>query len=95
VFINNRDFASSPDGQKFACSEYLRAVTLTPGQTAIADSENVCIFELIDDSTIKGTVRGLVYLIPTPTGKEGEMYMQIGPRAVAVYDYAIEMKKVA
>jgi hypothetical protein len=94
VFINNRDFASSQNGQMFACSEYLRAVTLSTGQTAIADSENVCVFERINDNVVKGAVRGLVYLVPTPTGREGDMYMQIGPRAVAVYDYIVEMKRV-
>ncbi len=94
VFINNRDFASSQDGQTFACSEYLRAVTLTTGQTAIADSENVCVYERMNDNVVKGVVRGFVYLVPTPTGREGDMYMQIGPRAVAVYDYAVEMKRV-
>lgn len=94
VFINNRDGASSPDGASFACTETFRAVTLAGrGDARIADSETACLYERVSDTQVKGRVRGFVYLIPSPNSREGEMYMQVGPRAVAVYDYALSMKK--
>jgi len=93
VFINNRDFAQSADGRAFAVSECYRAVTLGPRQTAVADSENAVHYELLGDGSVRGKQRSFVYLVPQPSGREGDLYMQVGSRAVAVYDYEIEMRK--
>jgi hypothetical protein len=39
--------------------------------------------------------RSMVFLVPSPTGREGDLYLRVGPRAVAVYDYDVEMRRVA
>mmetsp|Transcript_29725 Transcript_29725/g.60023 ORF Transcript_29725/g.60023 Transcript_29725/m.60023 type:complete len:357 (-) Transcript_29725:100-1170(-) len=91
VFINNRDAALSPDGNVFACSEVYRAVTLGPGQSAVADSENVYLFRRESDGSVVSRQRSLVYLVPSPNSKEGDLYMQVGGKAVAVYDYDVRM----
>ena len=95
VFINNRDGAASPDGNSFACSELFRAVTLGAGTSAVADSENASLF-VFDPATgvISGTQRSMIYLVPSPNSREGDLYMQTGGKAVAVYDYKITMRPV-
>lgn len=95
VFINNRDFALSPDGKSFSCSEFYRAVTLGPRSSAVADSENAVYYELISDGTVTGKHRSLVYLVPTPSGREGDLYMQVGSKAVAIFDYTLEMQRIS
>jgi len=95
VFINNRDAAiSSSSPSSFACSELFRAVTIGPGSVAVADSENACLYTLEKEGQIRGRQRNLVYLVPNPNSKEGDLYMQTKGRAVAIYEYAIEMKRV-
>lgn len=95
VFIKNRDFAPSPDGKSFSCSELYRAVTLGPRSSAVADSENAVYYKLISDGVVSGKHRSLVYLVPTPSGREGDLYMQVGSKAVAIFDYTLEMKKTS
>ncbi|KAJ1491824.1 hypothetical protein T484DRAFT_1773165 [Baffinella frigidus] len=86
VFINNRDAALSPDGNTFASSEVFRAVTLGPAQSAVADSENAAVLSLVEGtggvgSVVRGVQRSMVFLV--------------GARAVAIYDYDVEMRRVS
>lgn len=93
VFINNRDASLSPDAKTFVCSELFRAVTLGPGQSAIADSENVALYRQETPDSIVGRQRALVYLVPSPNSREGDLYMQVNGRAVAVYDYELRLTR--
>lgn len=95
VFINNRDAALSANAKVFASSEFFRAVTLGPGSSAVADSENSCVFTYDADSdSISGVQRSMIYLVPSPNSREGDLYMQVGGKAVAVYDYKLSMRRV-
>ena len=53
----------------------------------------VCVFLCV---CVRGTgQRGMIYLIPNPNSREGDLYMQVGGKAVAVYNYRLSMRRVS
>ena len=82
---------------------FMRAAPEPPpavSQSAAADSENTGVLSLVEGdggvgSRVRGVQRSLVFLVPSPSGREGDLFMQVGARAVAIYDYQLDMRRVS
>ena len=48
---------------------------------------------MVDADSIHAISRIAVYLTPNPNSREGVLWQQVGGRAVAFYDYELEMKR--
>lgn len=92
VYINNRDWAvaAAPSGDRaHVSSECFRAVTLGPRSAAVSDSETLMSLQQVAPGTLAGQQRVANYLVPNPNSREGVLYMDVGPSAVAVFDWDV------
>ena len=92
VYITARDSEESGDSVFCAC-ERSRSVTLAPGNAIVSDTESTTEYRLLEPNTIAATSRIAVYLTPNPNSREGVLWQQVGGKAVAFFDYDIEMKR--
>lgn len=77
----------------FASAERSRTVTVGTGSVTANDQEVITEFRRIDNDTIKAVSRVAVYLTPNPNSMEGVLWQQISGKAVAFYDYELEMER--
>lgn len=79
----------------FCCAERCRAVTLSSGSAVAADTETITEFRQTDDDPDHVSVisRIACYLTPNPNSKEGVLWQQVGGKAVAFFDYAMDMRR--
>jgi len=78
----------------YCTSERLRAVTLAPGNVVVSDSETITEFRKIDDDHVNAVSRIAVYLTPNPNSREGILWQQVGGKAVAFFDYELDMTRI-
>jgi len=77
----------------FASAERSRTVTVGTGSVTADDLEVITEFRRIDDDTIRAVSRIAVYLTPNPNSMEGVLWQQVNGKAVAFYDYELEMER--
>ena len=77
----------------YCTAERSRTVTLAPGNVIVSDVEHITEFRKVDDDTVTAVSRIAVYLTPNPNSREGVLWQQVGGKAVAFFDYKLEMKR--
>jgi len=98
VYITARKKEEGSDKNKetevFAASERTRQVTLGAGSVDVFDTESITEYEITNDgNTIHAVQRIAVYLTPNPNSREGVLWQQVGGKAIAFFDYVLEMQK--
>jgi hypothetical protein len=82
----------------FGSSERSRSVTLSPGNVLVSDIETITELSVMDDNDncdrMQGISRIAVFLTPNPNNREGVMWQQVGGKAVAYFDYEIQMNRL-
>ena len=94
VFLNARATETSPDGKTFVAAERSRSVTVAVRDVLVSDTETITEFQQLDDDNVRAISRIAVYLSPNPNSKEGIMWQQTGGKAVAFFDYQLELKRI-
>ena len=77
----------------FAASERNRQVTIGVGAVVVSDTETITEYQIVDNSNVRGFQRIAVYLTPNPNSREGVLWQQVGGKAIAFFDYDLEMQK--
>lgn len=72
----------------FVASELLRQVLLGVRDIKVQDYETINEYSLVAEGHVQGVQRTAIYLEP-----RDPLFFQAGGRAVAVYDYSIEMRR--
>lgn len=75
----------------YTTAEQSRSVMLSPGNTIVSDTETITDFFRVSDDHVKALSRIAVYLSPNPNSREGVLWQQVGGKAVAFYDYDVDM----
>ena len=81
----------------FCASERLRSVVLVPGNVVVSDTETITEFQVVKGSGgdhVKATSRIAVYLTPNPNSREGILWQDVNGKAVAFFDYEIDLKRL-
>lgn len=81
----------------FCASERLRSVVLVPGNVVVSDTETITEFQVVNGSDgdhVKATSRIAVYLTPNPNSREGILWQDVNGKAVAFFDYEIDLKRM-
>ena len=81
--------------QIFCAAERVRSVTSLPGNVIVTDTETITEFHhRVNDTTVQAISRIAVYLTPNPNSKEGILWQDVNGKAVALYDYDINLERV-
>lgn len=98
IFWTARQSETSSGGgdPAFACAERGRAVALAPGNVVVEDLETVTEFHKQPDSEdhVAAVSRIAVYLTPNPNSREGVLWQKVQGKAVAFFDYEIDMRRI-
>lgn len=101
VYVNARrsDRATDEDtGWPVFCgAERTRFVQLGPGSVIVSDVESITEYRAIGGEggdSVSATSRLAVYLTPNPNSREGVLWQQLGGKAVAFFDYDLDMKRL-
>lgn len=95
VYLTARKKEESDGGSTFAASERTRQVTIGAGAVVVSDTETITEYHVQKTGDqIQAVQRIAVYLTPNPNSREGVLWQQVGGKAVAFFDYDIEMKKI-
>lgn len=78
----------------FACAERSRSVTLVSRNAIVSDTESITEFHKVGPNMVMATNRIAVYLTPNPNSREGVLWEKVGGKAVAFFDYEIEMERI-
>ena len=93
VYITSRQ-AETVSETIFACSERSRSVTLASGAVIVSETEGITEYHRRDDNHVDATSRIAVYLTPNPNSREGVLWQQVEGKAVAFFDYDIQMERI-
>lgn len=91
IYITARDSESNDDQTVYCTSERSRIVQLSQGNVVVSDTESTTEYTFVDDNLITVVSRIAVYLTPNPNSREGVLWQQVGGKAVAIYDYEMQM----
>lgn len=95
VYLTARKKEESDGGLTFAASERTRQVTIGAGAVVVSDTETITEYHVQNSGNqIQALQRIAVYLTPNPNSREGVLWQQVGGKAVAYFDYDIEMEKI-
>lgn len=94
VYITARQAEFSSDASCFAAAERCRSVTLLSRNAIVSDTESITEFHQVEPNIVRATNRIAVYLTPNPNSREGVMWQTVGGKAVAFFDYEIEMERI-
>lgn len=94
LFNNLQSERVRPD--LYVCSEFVRTVTLGPGRSvSVTDSETLSEYQVKGDGdTIAGRQRVALFLTPNPNSAEGALFFDTNNKAIGIFDYEFEMKRV-
>ena len=102
VYINARKGEAGKDDatneRVFCTSERIRAVLLIPGDVVVSDTETITEYRVVKGSKgdhLKAVSRIAVYLTPNPNSREGVLWQSVGGKAVAFFDYEMDLRRVA
>ncbi len=100
VYINSRRSEASKDPETkepiFCAAERVRSVLLIPGDVVVSDTETITEYRVVDGSNgnhVKAISRVAVYLTPNPNSREGLLWQSVGGKAVAFFDYDIDLRR--
>ena len=100
VYINSRrsEVGTDPNTNEaiFCAVERLRSVVLVPGDVVVSDTETITEYRVIDGSDgnhVKAMSRIAVYLTPNPNSREGLLWQNVGGKAVAFFDYDVDLRR--
>ena len=100
VYINSRrsEVGTDPNTNEaiFCAAERLRSVVLVPGDVIVSDTETITEYRVIDGSDgnhVKAMSRIAVYLTPNPNSREGLLWQNVGGKAVAFFDYDVDLRR--
>lgn len=100
IFITARAYdddegedSSSSSQYHYSTAESNRIVNLGAGTAVVSDTETITEFTKLssDDDRVIATSRIAVFLTPNPNSREGVMWSQVNGKAVAFYDYELDM----
>lgn len=94
IFLNARATEISSDGKAFATAERSRSVTIAVRDVVVADTETITEFERVSDDSVRAVSRIAVYLSPNPNSREGVLWQQVNGKAVAFFDYQLDMNRI-
>jgi len=104
VYLTARKCESSTNEKTsfpvFCSTERSRTVTLIPGNVLVSDIESISELGVTEydasggPNKMSGVSRIAVFLIPNPNSREGVMWQQVNGKAVAFFDYEIELQKL-
>jgi hypothetical protein len=92
VYITARR-SESLDEDVFCASERSRSVVLAPGNVIVSDTESITEYRKVDPNHVNAVSRIAVYLTPDPNSREGVQWQQVGGKAVAFFDYELQMTR--
>jgi hypothetical protein len=94
VYIQARTSETgSEDPNIFCAAERTRSVTIAGRDVVVSDLETITEFQQSVPGHVVATNRLAVYLTPNPNSREGLLWQQTGGKAVAFYDYELDMKR--
>jgi hypothetical protein len=88
---NNNVYDSS---NSYTTAEQGRSVMLAPGNVIVSDTETITDLFRVSDDHVQAVSRVAVYLSPNPNSREGVLWQQVGGKAVAFYDYEVDMVRL-
>ena len=94
---NDENDENDPDASSaavFCAAERSRTVMLAPGSVAVSDTETITEYTKVTDDYVVAVSRIAVYPVPNPNNREGVLWQQVGGRAVAFYDYEMDMHRM-
>ena len=95
VYLTARKKEESDDGLTFAASERTRQVTIGAGAVVVSDTESITEYHVEESGDQAQAVqRVAVFLTPNPNSREGVLWQQVGGKAVAFFDYDLNMKRM-
>ena len=95
VYLTARKKEESGGGSTFAASERTRQVTIGAGAVVVSDTETITEYHVQNSGDqIQAIQRIAVFLTPNPNSREGVLWQQVGGKAVAYFDYDVDMKKI-
>ena len=95
VYLTARKKEESDDGLTFAASERTRQVTIGAGAVVVSDTESITEYHVEEsEDQAQAVQRVAVFLTPNPNSREGVLWQQVGGKAVAFFDYDINMKRI-
>lgn len=95
VYLTARKKEESDGGSTFAASERTRQVTIGAGAVVVSDTETITEYHVKNSGDqIQAIQRIAVFLTPNPNSREGVLWQQVGGKAVAYFDYDVDMKKI-
>ena len=92
IFLNARN--TEANGNFYATAERSRSVTVAVRDVLVADTETITEFEQLSDGHVRGVSRIAVYLTPSPNSREGVLWQQTGGKAIAFFDYELDMNRI-
>jgi len=99
VYISARKsesgYDSSTKSKVYCTSERIRQVAVVPGDVIVTDTETITEYKFVGDdgNKILAISRIAVFLTPNPNSREGVLWQSVGGKAVAFFNYEIEMEK--
>ena len=92
--FGKNDGGKSINEKEWCASERIRSVLLLPGNVVVSDTETITEYHLVQEGHVQAKSRIAVYLTPNPNSKEGVLWQAVNGKAVAFFDYVLDMKKV-
>jgi hypothetical protein len=82
------------DNTRYATAEQSWSVTLAPGNMIALDTESITEFQKVSEDHVVAASHIAVYMTPNPNSREGIFWQQVGGKAVAFFDYELDMKRI-
>ena len=93
IFLQARQTESMGD-DVFCSAEKSRSVTIAGRDVVVSETETITEFHKIDSDHVSAVSRIAVYLTPNPNSREGILWQQTGGKAIAFFDYELEMQRL-
>jgi hypothetical protein len=93
IFLQARQSESLSD-ELFCCAEKSRAVTIAGRDVVVSETETITEFRKVDRDHVSAISRIAVYLTPNPNSREGILWQQTEGKAIAFFDYELEMQRL-
>jgi len=93
VFLNARQYEAGNENT-YCTAERSRSVTLATRDAVVSDTETITEFHKESPDHVIAVSRIAVYLTPNPNSREGVLWQQTGGKAVAFYDYDLDMRRI-
>lgn len=93
IFLQARQ-TESLGGNVFCSAEKSRSVTIAGRDVIVSETETITEFHKVDSDHVSAISRIAVYLTPNPNNREGILWQQTGGKAIAFFDYELDMRRL-